>query len=99
MSRSRLCWNGLGRVPFERNYSFWNDMHKRAVALMLATVIGTALAHATTCTEAVARCKIAGATKPGIGVSCEAAGAACMKTGRFRGPITNTAWPDNLIRR
>jgi hypothetical protein len=74
-------------------------MRKCVVAILFATFVGTVSAHATTCSEAVARCKIAGASKPYIEASCNAAGDACMKTGRFRGPITNTIWPDHLIRR
>jgi hypothetical protein len=68
------------------------------LVMILAMFVSTASAHATTCTEAVARCKIAGASKPNIEKSCEATGASCMKTGRFRGPVTNTLWPDHLTR-
>jgi len=68
----------------------------RAVVTIFATFMGTTSAHATTCSEAVARCKVAGASKPNIGKSCEMAGASCIKTGRFRGPVTNTIWPDHL---
>lgn len=74
-------------------------MRISATIILSMIFVTTASARATTCSEAVARCKIAGANKANIEVSCEAAGAACMKTGRFRGPITNTLWPDHLERR
>jgi hypothetical protein len=71
-----------------------------ALALVVFVIfVSAAPAHATTCSEAVARCKAAGASKAYIEASCNEAGAACMKTGRFRGPVTNTVWPDHLIRR
>ena len=70
----------------------------RTPAILIAVLTGTSAAQATTCTEAVARCKAAGASKPHIEASCEAAGAQCLKTGRFRGPVTNTLFPDRLIR-
>jgi hypothetical protein len=73
-------------------------MRNFAVVTIIAVFISNNVAYATTCSEAVARCKIAGGTKPNIEKSCEAAGASCMKTGRFRGPVTNTIWPDHLIR-
>lgn len=74
-------------------------MLKSAITIVFVTFATTVSSDATTCSEAVARCKIAGASKPHIEISCEEAGAACMKTGRFRGPVTNTSWPDHLIRR
>jgi hypothetical protein len=73
-------------------------MIKPAITILLFFLVSTVSSGATTCSEAVSRCKIAGATKPNIEKSCEAAGVACMKTGRFRGPVTNTLWPDHLIR-
>lgn len=73
-------------------------MIKAVLASLFLFLITTVSSGATTCSEAVSRCKIAGATKPNIEKSCEAAGVACMKTGRFRGPVTNTLWPDHLIR-
>jgi len=65
---------------------------------LLITVALTAFAFAapasamTTCTEAIARCKLSGAIKPNIDGMCEAAGAACMKDGNFIGPVTHTPW-------
>ena len=75
-------------------------MSKTIVTVILFTaLISRYPAQATiTCTEAIARCKAAGTSKPHIEESCNAAGAQCMKTGRFRGPITNTLFPDRLIR-
>jgi hypothetical protein len=73
-------------------------MRSFAVVIIFATFVSASSAYATTCSEAIARCKIAGASKPNIERSCEIAGASCMKTGRFRGPVTNTVWPDHLIR-
>jgi hypothetical protein len=58
----------------------------------LTAVVFMVPASATTCTQAVARCKLSGATKPNIDGQCEAAGAACMKDGNFIGPVTHTPW-------
>jgi hypothetical protein len=74
-------------------------MIKYAIPILFLVHVPKASTGATTCSEAVARCKITGASKPNIEISCEAAGAACMKSGRFRGPVTNTFWSDHLIRR
>src|SRR5581483_1684334 len=49
-------------------------------------------ASATTCTQAVAKCKQMGASKPNIDSLCEAAGASCMKDGKFIGPVSHTPW-------
>jgi hypothetical protein len=84
---------------FEADQHFGEHMRKPVIVILSATFVATVSANATTCSEAVARCKIAGASKPYIDTSCDAAGAACMKTGRFRGPVTNMIWPDHLIRR
>jgi hypothetical protein len=46
----------------------------------------------TTCTQAVARCKGLGSSKPNIDSRCEAAGIACMKDGNFIGPVTHIPW-------
>jgi hypothetical protein len=59
---------------------------------VLMTFAFMASASATTCTQAVARCKLAGSSKPNIGSMCEAAGASCMKDGNFIGPVTRTPW-------
>jgi len=61
------------------------------VAVLMAFTF-TASASATTCTQAVARCKLAGSSKPNIDSMCEAAGASCMKDGNFIGPVTHTPW-------
>jgi hypothetical protein len=61
------------------------------VAALMAFAFA-APASATTCTQAVARCKLTGATKPNVDSQCEAAGAACMKDGNFIGPVTHTPW-------
>ena len=64
-------------------------MRKRAVLLFAAITLGsTVQASATTCTEAVGKCRLEGANKPDIDQKCQAAGGACMKTGIFVGPIT-----------
>jgi hypothetical protein len=66
--------------------------------LLINTAALTAFAFAarasamTTCTQAVARCKLSGAIKPNIDSMCEAAGSACMKDGDFIGPVTHTPW-------
>jgi hypothetical protein len=72
---------------------------RTVTAIAVGLLLGTVSAQGTTCSQAVARCKAAGASKPYIEQSCNAAGASCMRTGRFRGPITNTDFPDRLIRR
>ena len=74
-------------------------MNNAWALVVFVILVSGATAHATTCSEAVARCKAAGASKAYIEASCSDAGAVCMKTGRFRGPVTNTIWPDHLIRR
>jgi len=51
-----------------------------------------------TCTEAISRCIAIGADKPYIAESCKNAGAFCMKSGRFIGPVSGTHW-DNLIQK
>jgi hypothetical protein len=51
------------------------------------------MASATTCTEAIARCKAAGKDKPCIESQCQAAGAGvCMNDGTFVGPVSGTTW-------
>ena len=55
-------------------------------------ILSTAAAGATTCTQAVARCKVAGASKPYIDKQCQAAGDACKTTGIFYGPVSGTTW-------
>lgn len=61
------------------------------VAALMTFAFATSTS-ATTCTQAVARCKLAGSTKPNIDSQCEAAGASCMKDGTFIGPVTHTPW-------
>lgn len=68
-----------------------------AVTTLMAFAFA-APANSTTCTQAVARCKQVGSTKPNIDSQCEAAGAACMKDGNFIGPVTHIPWK-NLQRR
>jgi hypothetical protein len=60
------------------------------VAIFLLVLVSTA--NATTCTEAIGKCRMAGASKANIDVKCQAAGAACMKSGTFIGPVTGTVW-------
>jgi hypothetical protein len=47
------------------------------IAFAVLTVVATP-ASATTCTQAVAKCKQEGSSKPNIDRMCEAAGASCM---------------------
>ncbi len=61
-----------------------------AAVLLLALAIVPA--NATTCTQAVAKCRAEGAAKPDIDAKCQAAGAVCMKTGTFVGPILGRVW-------
>jgi hypothetical protein len=65
------------------------------VTIFLLLLIA-APASATTCSEAVQNCISAGHGK-NIAAGCRQAGAACMKTARFTGPVTGTRW-DNLVR-
>jgi len=51
-----------------------------------------------TCTEAVSRCIAIGNDKPYIIEACKSAGAFCMKSGRFIGPVSGTHW-DNLTQK
>jgi hypothetical protein len=71
----------------------------RVSLVPMILIFATTSANATTCSEAVARCKVEGASKPYIETSCKAAGASCMKTGKFVGPITNTAFKGVLVRK
>ena len=64
----------------------------RLLIAFLTTFAFMTSASATTCTQAVARCKLAGSSKPNIDSMCEAAGASCMKNGNFIGPVTHTPW-------
>ena len=64
----------------------------RTVAALTAFAFAVPASAMTTCTEAVARCKLSGGIKPNIDSMCEAAGAACMKDGNFIGPVTHTPW-------
>ncbi len=61
------------------------------IAFAVLTVVATP-ASATTCTQAVARCKMEGSSKPNIDRMCEAAGASCMRDGYFIGPVTHKPW-------
>ena len=63
--------------------------------VFLASVFSIVLplaANATTCSQAVARCAVAGKTKPNIESQCKAAGNACKATGVFYGPVSGTTW-------
>jgi hypothetical protein len=63
-----------------------------AVALGLAIAANTSPASAWSCTQSIAQCQIEGANKENIIERCRAAGASCMKTGVFVGPITGKKW-------
>jgi len=65
---------------------------KTALLLFTALLISTARASATTCSEAVAKCRSDSLNKPDIDSKCQAAGSACMKTGIFLGPISGKTW-------
>ena len=62
------------------------------IAALTAVGLAAPAGAMTTCTQAIARCKLSGAIKPNIDSMCEAAGAACMKDGNFIGPVTHTPW-------
>ena len=62
-----------------------------AIAVLVAFAF-TASAGATTCPPAVARCKLAGSSKPNIESMCEAEVPPVMKDGNFIGPVTHTPW-------
>lgn len=64
----------------------------RVLAVIALLVTLSSAANATTCTQAIGRCKQEGAQKPNIERKCEAAGSACMKNGVFVGPITGKVW-------
>lgn len=68
----------------------------RIAVLFLATIL-VGSAEGTTCSEAIKRCIAAGSGK-NITEGCNQAGAACMKSGSFTGPVSGTRW-DNLVRR
>jgi hypothetical protein len=63
-----------------------------AVGLGLAIAAGNSPAGAWSCTQSIAQCQIEGANKENIIEKCRAAGASCMKTGVFVGPITGKKW-------
>jgi len=69
-----------------------------ALVLGLVTVANTSPAGAWSCTQSIAQCQIEGANKESIIVKCREAGASCMKTGVFVGPITGKRWT-NVPRR
>jgi hypothetical protein len=68
-----------------------NDFEKSIVAVagLLILISG---AHATTCTEAIAKCRMAGANKPNTVRKCRAAGNSCLKNGTFIRPASGTSW-------
>jgi hypothetical protein len=61
-------------------------------ALGLAIAVSSAPAGAWSCTKSIAQCQIEGANKENVVEKCRAAGASCMKTGVFVGPITGKKW-------
>jgi hypothetical protein len=64
-----------------------------AVSFGLAIAVGASSpAVAWSCTQSIAQCQIEGANKESIIEKCRAAGASCMKTGVFIGPITGKKW-------
>ena len=65
---------------------------------VLAVMSAIGPAFSMTCTEAVSRCIAIGNDKPYIIESCKSAGAFCMKSGRFIGPVSGTHW-DNLTQK
>ena len=65
---------------------------------VLAVMSAIGPAFSMTCTEAVLRCIAIGNDKPYIIESCKSAGAFCMKSGRFIGPVSGTHW-DNLTQK
>ena len=64
----------------------------RACLLFGSLLFFVSAANATTCSEAIGRCRLEGANKLHIDAKCQAAGDACMKTGIFVGPVTGTVW-------
>jgi hypothetical protein len=58
----------------------------------LAAFAFAAPASSTTRTQAAARCKQVGSTKPTSIANASVAGAACMKNGNFAGPVTHVPW-------
>ena len=70
--------------------------------LFLVTVLSVmsaiAPAFSMTCREAVSRRIAIGNDKPYTIEACKSAGAFCMKSGRFIGPVSGTHW-DNLTQK
>ncbi|MBN8981849.1 MAG: hypothetical protein J0I29_11335 [Rhizobiales bacterium] len=63
-----------------------------AVVSCTALVAGLSLANATTCEQAVYKCKTE-ANRQTDGVArCDAAGAECKKTGQWTGPFTGKTY-------
>ena len=62
------------------------------LAFGLAIAASNSLAGAWSCTQSIGQCQIEGANKENIVEKCRAAGASCMKTGVFVGPITGKKW-------
>jgi hypothetical protein len=67
--------------------------HVISIAIVAASpsTLATA-ADARNCSEAVNKCQIEGKKHPNIAEKCAAAGAQCMSTGVFVGPLTGRKW-------
>jgi hypothetical protein len=67
--------------------------HVISIAIIAASPSTTATAvTARNCSEAVLKCQIEGQKQPNIVEKCAAAGAQCMNTGVFVGPVTGRKW-------